>query len=397
MEGLSREQLTAFRLARQGLSVRSPRESLLGVAAMGLQNSPPTSALLSLGARVDGLQPGDLDRELTSTKNLLQIWSLRAAPYVVATPDLPVFTTGLLPESEADCLFILRGASDHLTRFMMGAGEAVAKTVEALPAVMADGATRTKDELGVALANRLARRLPSELRDAWGSPDGIGRNTYGQSLVRYALEVVSLHGTICFGPPTAGGAARFALTEAWLGHRSRRVPPSIARAELVRRFLEYLGPSDPASFARWAGVSPSFARASWDMIEDELVVVRLDRKTLWLLAGDAGALETSRSPNGWRLLPPHDPYLASHDRATIAPDEQMWARIWRSSGNPGVALADGEIVGLWHPRKTGGKLAVRIEALTRLSRPDREGLADEASALASLRNATLASVTFEVA
>jgi hypothetical protein len=171
----------------------------------------------------------------------------------------------------------------------------------------------------------------------------------------------------------------------------------VARAELVRRFLEYFGPSEPASFARWAGVTPSFAQASWDRVEDELVEVRLDRRRLWSLAGDVRALEGSRSPKGWRLLPPHDPYLASHDRATIAPDERMQARIWRSSGNPGVALADGEVVGLWHARKTGGKLVIHMEAFARLSKLDREGLEQEASTLARLRNAQLVGVTFEAA
>jgi hypothetical protein len=364
---------------------------------MGLQNSPPTSALLSLGARVQDVQPGDLDRELTSTKSLVQIWSLRAAPYIVATQDLPVFTMGMSPDSEAACLFILRGASDHLERFGMSAGEAVTKTAEALQTVMADGTLRTKDELGVALADHLARSLPSKHRDAWNSPDGIGGNTYGQSLVRFALAVVSLRGAVCFGPHLAPDAARFALTEVWLGHRPRHLLSGVARAELVRRFLEYFGPSEPASFARWAGVTPSFAQASWDRVEDELVEVRLDRRRLWSLAGDVRALEGSRSPKGWRLLPPHDPYLASHDRATIAPDERMQARIWRSSGNPGVALADGEVVGLWHARKTGGKLVIHMEAFARLSKLDREGLEQEASTLARLRNAQLVGVTFEAA
>ena len=86
----------------------------------------------------------------------------------------------------------MRGATEHLRRFGMTAMQAVDLTAAALEEVLGGGVALTKDELGVALAAewgggcRLRRMRPV------AGADGIGRNTYGQSLVRYALSVVSL-------------------------------------------------------------------------------------------------------------------------------------------------------------------------------------------------------------
>jgi len=67
---------------------------VVDAARAGLQDSSPRSALLSLHARVEGIQP-DAWRDPI----LAQVFGPRGAIYVVPRSDVGVFTLGLLPRS----------------------------------------------------------------------------------------------------------------------------------------------------------------------------------------------------------------------------------------------------------------------------------------------------------
>ena len=95
-----------------------------------------------------------------------------------------------------------------------------------------------------------------------------------------------------------------------------------------------------------------------------------------------------------RLLPPYDSYLDQRDRATLLPDKALHPRVWRPIGNPGVVLVDGQIVGLWRPRKKGKRLVVAVETVTPVSREARAEIEAEATLLAPYRDCTSAEVTF---
>ena len=104
-----------------------------------------------------------------------------------------------------------------------------------------------------------------------------------------------------------------------------------------------------------------------------------------MLAEDAD-LEAP-APKGARLLPNLDPLASAKDREILVPDEALRKRIWVSLGGPGMALVDGELAGLWRPRKKGKRLVVELEPLRRLSAGERDGLAAEAERLAPFRGA----------
>ena len=55
-----------------------------------------------------------------------------------------------------------------------------------------------------------------------------------------------------------------------------------------------------------------------------------------------------------------------------------------------MALVDGEVAGLWRPRKKGKRLTVELEPLRTLTKAEREALADEADRLAPFRGAETA-------
>ncbi|WP_113978596.1 winged helix DNA-binding domain-containing protein [Spongiactinospora rosea] len=383
-----------FRLARQRLVRPAPVGALPDVAgATGIQHSPPGSAAQSLHVRLDGLTPAHVTAALTRDRILAQVWSLRGAPHVMGVADVGVFTTGLLPNDEDSCRHFIRGAERHLAAFGLSASTAVEHTLAALGPVL-DGRALTKDELGVALAEQVAARVPGVRKGPWEEPDGLGRNTYGQSLVRYALYVAGLYGTVCF-VPEGEGAARFALTGQWLGAPVPVWDPLTARAELLRRYLRCHAPATPREFAAWSGVSPAYASRSWESLAGELTEVRYRDTPAWVLSADTDLLRDPPQATGIRLLPPHDPYLATQDRTGLIPDQASRRKVWRTVGNPGVVLADGEIAALWRPRKQGGRLTLRVEPFTTLSAAAKTAIDDAAEALAPFRGADTAIVTVE--
>jgi hypothetical protein len=55
-----------------------------------------------------------------------------------------------------------------------------------------------------------------------------------------------------------------------------------------------------------------------------------------------------------------------------------------------AALVDGEVAGLWRPRKKGKRLVVEVEPLRTLRSSERDALAEEAERLAPFRGAETA-------
>ena len=93
---LTRQQILAFRRRVGGLEERSPPgpASLERAAWAGLQDSMPRAALLSLHARVEGVEPSTWD-----DPSLTQLWGPRYNTYVVAKRDFALFSLGRLPDT----------------------------------------------------------------------------------------------------------------------------------------------------------------------------------------------------------------------------------------------------------------------------------------------------------
>lgn len=86
--------------------------------------------------------------------------------------------------------------------------------------------------------------------------------------------------------------------------------------------------------------------------------------------------------------------LQPHDKSTIVPDKTLHSRIWRIVGNPGVVLVDGEISGVWRPRKRGRILNLSVELFRPVSPSTRRQIGQEASRLARLRDSKLGEIQY---
>ncbi|MFI0480969.1 winged helix DNA-binding domain-containing protein [Actinomadura sp. 9N215] len=389
----SRDDVIAFRLHSQHLTERLDEQELLDAAGLcGVQNSPPGSAMLALHARVRDLSRDRVDEAVAEDKSLLQSWCMRGSPFYFPTADAPVFTTGVLPPTEEAMRQFVLGAGQSVDKLSLSLTETVALTGAEIGDVLT-GRRLAIDELGAELAERIAPRLSRKQRDIWEQegPHAAGQ-PLGEAVVHFCIRILTLQKVVCFAPRD-GNTAPFVLVDEWLGDPIPDTDPETARAELLRRYLRCYGPSTRADFAAWLGVRAGDAGPWWSLVEDEMTEVEFGRKT-WILTEDLDALQSATMPKGVRLLPPRDPYTQSRDRETTV-DKQYHRDVWRPVGDPGTVLVDGEIAGVWRPRKRGRKLTISLKSFGTLPVRTKKPLQAEAEQVATLRGASSVDVEFD--
>jgi hypothetical protein len=318
---LTRSQVLAFRRRTGQLDKRLPPgpDSLQRAAWAGLQDSMPRAAVLSIHARVEKTEP-----ESWADPALIQIWGPRFNVFVVAAPDLAVFTLGTMP--------------DH-----------------------AKGKQRAED---------LAARLHAAL-------DG-SRMTYGQA----GLAVGVHHNSLRYAAATGTILIR------WEGARQPTVwtvprpdtDPWDARLELARRYLHIYGPATPQAFGRWAGLGLRPGVAAFDALRASLTPVRTPVGDGWILAADEAAVRASpQAAAPARLLPSGDSFLLLQgaDRELLIPDADQRGELWTPRVWPGGLLLDGELAGTWRRADT----ALTVHPWRPLTAPERDAIAAEAESL----------------
>ena len=280
----------------------------------------PRAALLSLHARVKGVEPSTWE-----DPSLAQLWGPRYQTYVVPKRDFALFSLGRLPDSDKGRL----------------RAEQIAKELHA----HLDGARLTDREVGEAL-----RVHPNRFR---------------------------------YAAPTGTVAIRWDGARApvvWTVHADE-IDPADACRELARRYLKVFGPGTTDGFATWAGVSRSAAAAAFVSLEGSLVPVRTPLGDEWLLTGDEPAmLAPETSAAAVRLLPSGDAYFLFHGQAgreLLVPRTDQRERLWTSRVWPGALLVEGEIRGTWRRAQH----TVRIETWSRLPRAARDAIESEAGSL----------------
>jgi hypothetical protein len=317
---LTRPQILAFRRRVGSLDERMPMssESLHRAAWAGLQDSMPRAALLSLHARVEGVESSTWEHP-----SLAQLWGPRYNTYVVAQRDFALFSLGRLPDNEKGRLRAERMAEQ------MHAG--------------LNGKRMTDRELARAI--------------------GVG------NAMRYGATT----GTVAIR--WEGARAPIVWTVA-----APEIDPADACRELARRYLHIFGPTTAGSFARWAGISRRSGAEAFASLEPSLLAVRSPLGEEWLLADDEPELRAARTtPALARLLPSGDAYflLDGAERELLVPRKDQRQLLWTPRVWPGALLVEGEIRGTWRRANQ----TVRIETWGRLSRAARDSVEAEAATL----------------
>ena len=192
---VTRQQILAFRRRVGALDERMPMgsKSLRRAAWAGLQDSMPRAALLSLHARVDGVEPSTWEHP-----SLAQLWGPRYSTYVVPKRDFALFSLGRLPD---------------------------------------DAKSRLR-------AERIAERLHAHL-DGRRMTD---REAAGALGIGYAIRYAATTGTVAIRWEGARAPTVWTVD-------ALEFDPADACRELARRYLHIFGPATADGFARWAGIS----------------------------------------------------------------------------------------------------------------------------------------------
>jgi hypothetical protein len=318
-----REHILAFRRRRNGLVERVgwSADALRSAAAVGLTDSMPRAAVLSLHARLDGVRGDVLDDSA-----LTQVWGPRFSTYVAASDDVAPFTLGRLPTDARG----LQRATDMAARI----GEVLDE----------DSAPMAMSDIGRALGIN-----PNALR--YASPTGTIRIRWDGAR----------QPTVTVVPPP-------------------EVDPHDARLELARRYLRTMGPTTAEAFGQWAGVKPKQAAATFDELADELVAVTTPTGEASILAADDDELCRDPEPvEGVRLLPSGDAFwmLWGVDRQLLVAHANRRDELWTPRVWPGAVLVDGEIVGVWRRAKR----TATVTPWQRLSAATRQAIEAEAATM----------------
>lgn len=284
-EAVTRSQVLGYRLRANHLDQRLAREDVEEAAYVGLQDSVPRSALLSLHARVE-----NVGFDAWDDPNLVQAWGPRGSVYVIPKDDFAVFTLGRLPR-DADQRQGIEEDARRIRELLEVSDHPGLKTVT-------EGSVRRVREAAAT----------GTIRIRWD----------GSSIEVWAAE-----------PPDADVEA--------------------CRLELARRYLVALAPSSSSHFATWAGIDREEATDTWKSLQDEMVDVRIKGTVRQALAESADSLiGIDETPDTTRLLPPGDPYLLARDREAMVPNSPNRSQLW-PQGNvpPGGLLIEGELAGTW--------------------------------------------------
>jgi Winged helix DNA-binding domain len=279
----------------------------------------PRAALLSIHARVEGTQPSTWEHP-----SLVQLWGPRFSTYVVAARDRAAFSLGRLPDD--------------------GRGRQAAEELAARLHAFLAGRRMTDGEAGSGIGEH-----PNRLRYA---------ATTGRVLIRWGGARAPTVWTV---PPP-------------------EIDPRGARRELARRYLHVFGPATYAGFAKWAGIAPAQARATFDELAKSLTAVRTPIGEASILTRDEPVFRAPAGPAAAaRFLPSGDAYYLLHgvDRELLVPDAAYRGALWTSRVWPGAVLVAGELVGTW--RRAQANLTIQPWRL--LSRAERDAVEAEAESL----------------
>ncbi|MEV4414574.1 winged helix DNA-binding domain-containing protein [Catellatospora sp. NPDC049609] len=356
---IDRRQVLRFRVQAQQLDRTTGTLDDTAVLDIGVQDTGPDGAGWALAVR--GADPADRD-------DLVLLWTVRGAPHYYRRADLGRVAAAVAPFSDADAGKRIYDAAKPLK----AAGIANLAALDEVAARMREIVTEPTVKGDV--SGRLAALMPEPyLRFC--------RPCDATHLFEMPFRLAAIRAGIELAPGTSPPVLRRAR-----GLRAAATPGD--RLDLIRAYLRLLGPATPKHVADYLDAPVKDVKARWPQ---DTVEVTVDGEKRWLLAADEPAL-ASAAARGVRLLAPFDLFLQAKDRTTLVPDEARAKQLWPVLGRPGAVLVDGELAGVWRPRKAGRRFTLSVEPWGRMSATVRQGVTEQAERLAAYRGAEPAGV-----
>jgi len=364
---LTWEQAIAWRLPRQHLLARAPREAMLEVVGdiCGLHAQLMSSAELALWARVENLEPDAVPKALWTDRTLVKMWAMRGTLHLLPSAEFG-FWQGALSTYRHYLLPVWFRAFGITREELEQLVTAVAKAL--------DNRLLTRDELADEVARLTGSNKDGErLRQNWG----------------VFLKPPSFRGDLCFAP-ISGQKVRFTHPATWINH-SEHADPSTAMRAVTRHYLGSNGPATREDFARWWGMSPAPAGRAIAALGTEVVQVEIEGTKAYALAEHVSDMQRAPEGRSVRLLPAFDQYVVGAWRGC---EQQLPGpyrdRIYRPAAwiSP-VLLINGRMDGVWRHERKGRRLLVSIEPFVQIPKWAKEAAEREAERLASFTGGAL--------
>jgi hypothetical protein len=353
---LSVGQLRLLRAAGQRLHDTSRPADMTGVVrtTVGLNAQRTLAMMLSLRARMPGVDRADVDETINESRTLVRTWAMRGTLHLVDARDIRWLVAGIGPISIA---------KTRRRRLEMGLDDdLLTRALKEMKAVMGKAGPMTRWELMDALALR-----------------GIVMEKKSQAPI-HLIMCAALLGLVCLGPERDNTEPTYVLLDKWVT-RAKGKPRRDAFNRLAVRYLQGYGPATLSDFSAWSGIPVTQSRDAWEYLTDkeELSEVRVGGKSLWISTGAAEppAARAARRPLV-RLLPAFDSYvLAYSDRELLMPKE-MFKHVYHGGQTLPTILVDGAIVGVWRYTRKGKRLVVELSPFEPLDDKVRALINEEA-------------------
>ena len=343
----------------------------------GVQDTGPDGAAWALAIRGASASPADL----------VYAWTLRGAPHAYRRADVAAVAVATAPLSETDAGKRIFDANKPLKAAGIPAIEALRtiaghqRKIVRTPTVKGDVSTRLTEVVGQPF---LRSCRPCNAIHLYENPFRMAALQAGLELEPGTSPPV-LHRIKGLKPPM-------------YRHLGDEAEP---RFDVVRNYLRFFGPARIREAAEFLDARQADVEQAWpaDAVEvrvkgEAAPAARAQRR--FILPEDAEALTgDSEAAKTLRLLGPYDPYLQLRDRTALVADEKRRKALWPVIGRPGAVVADGDVLALWRPRTSGQRLRLAVEPWTRLTKPVRTALEEEAERLAAHRGVTLAGLAVD--
>ncbi|HZI98539.1 MAG TPA: winged helix DNA-binding domain-containing protein [Actinomycetales bacterium] len=361
---ITRSQVLGFRVRAQQLDRAAGDLTDAAVLDIGVQDTGPDGAPWALAIR------GVDTTALSGSELLAGAWTIRGAPHLYRRQDLPLVAAATTPFSEADAGKRIFNAAKPLTAAGIGNLEALDAVASTLRSVVTE--PMVKGEVSARLTALMA---PPYLRFC--------RPCNATHLYEMPFRLAALPAGLELEAGTSPPVLR-----PLPGFEPGAEFPE--RLDVVRAYLRLLGPATPTHVAGYLDAPVKDVKARWP---SDVVEVSVAGEPAWVLAADEDELD-ARPVTTTRLLGPFDLFLQARDRSLLVADKARAKALWPALGRPGAVLIDGEIAGLWRPRKSGKRLRVQVETWGRVSARVRAAIGEQAERLAAFRHAALSEVDF---
>ncbi|MEU7823571.1 winged helix DNA-binding domain-containing protein [Catellatospora sp. NPDC049133] len=360
---IDRRQVLNFRVRAQQLDRAAGALADTAVLDLGVQDTGTDGAAWALAIR-------GVDVSALSEQDTVMLWTVRGAPHLYRRADVGRIAAAVEPFSDADAGKRIYDASKPLK----AAGIANLAALDEVAARMREIVTRPTVKGDVSGA--VAKVLPEPYLRFCRPCDAI-------HLYEMPFRLAAFRAGLELEPGTSPPVLR-RIT----GFRQAAAPGE--RFDVLRAYLRLLGPATPKHVADYLDAPVKDVQAHWP---EDVVEVEVGGERRWLLADDEPAL-TSAPAEATRLLGPYDLFLQAKDRSTLVADEARAKQLWPVLGRPGAVLSDGELVGVWRPRKSGKKFTVAVEPWGTMPARVRQAVTEQAERLAAHREVTLTGIEF---